>query len=218
MRETLLQRIMKLDALIVLGAGLTKKWTLPKEAKERCNKAIGEFHKHNPKYIIVSGKYSYKLKKKPHKTEAKLMKEFLESKGIPSNKILTEKHSKDTFGNAYFTRQYIIDPKRIKNIAIITSDYHIPKAAFLFRKIYGKQYTLHFIAARSSHGPKQLQRLKTREKIVRRILTTYLSSIKDGDMKSLKKYLYNTHPIYKSKKGPAVEMLIRLIKVLEPKK
>ena len=209
---------MKLDAIIVLGAGMTKNQTLPDEAKERLDKAIEIFDDHTVKHIILSGKYSYKLKKKPRKTEAELMKVYLRSRGIPAHKIIKEEHSKDTFGNAYFTKQYIIDPKGLENIAVVTSDYHIPRSAYLFRKVFGHEYSLHFIGARSSHSTEQLYKLKMREQMVLLVLKRYLSHIKPGDMPSLRQFIYSKHPIYKSKAGAFFEIFVKGIKVLEPKK
>ena len=209
---------MKLDAIIILGAGLTKSYQLPKEAIQRCDKAIELFHKELPNYIICSGKYSYKFKISPPTTEAKLMRKYLIKNKIPRNKIIKEEHSKDTFGNAYFTRKYVVDPKKCKNIAIVTSDYHIPKSTFLFRKVYGRNYTLHFLSAKSSHSKKEFQRLQKREAMVKNILQKYLSKIKDGDLKGLSKFLYSNHPIYKGKSGPIFSLFVRMIKALEPKR
>ena len=208
---------MKLDAIIILGAGLTKNLTLPREAKERLDKAIEIFYKHHPKYLITSGKYSYKLKKKPKYTESQLMKEYLIKQDIPQRIILKEEHSKDTFGNAYFTKHYVVDIKKMKNIAIVTSDYHIPKSAFLFRKIFGPNYTLHFIPAKSKHNKSELRKLQTRELMVKQILERYLSHIKAGDDKALRKFLYTKHPIYKGKSGHLFELFKKAIKALEPK-
>ncbi|MBT4446880.1 YdcF family protein [archaeon] len=209
---------MKLDTIIVLGAGMTPSLQLPNEAKERLNKAIEIFIKHHSKQIIVSGKHSYKFKKSPNTTEAELMKYYLISKGIPHHQIIKEEYSQDTFGNAYFTRQYIIDPKQIKEFAVVTSDYHIPKSAFLFRKVYGPEYQIHFVAAKSSHTKGKLQKLKVREEMVKSILNKYLSKINVGDIKALRKFLYNKHPIYKGKSGILFELFKKGIKMLEPEK
>jgi uncharacterized SAM-binding protein YcdF (DUF218 family) len=208
---------MKLDTIIVLGAGMTQNLQLLTEAKERLNKAIEIFHKYHAKLIIVSGKYSYKFKGSPNTTEAELMKYYLIEKGIPHHQIIKEEYSKDTFGNAYFTRQYIIDPKRIKEFAVVTSDYHIPKSAFLFRKVYGPDYRIHFISVKSSHTKGKLQKLKIREEMVKTILNKYLRKIKVGDLKALRKFLYTKHPIYKGKSGILFEVFKKAIKVLEPK-
>ena len=208
---------MKLDTIIVLGAGMTPSLQLPNEAKERLNKAIEVFKKYHSNLIIVSGKHSYKFKKSPNTTEAELMKYYLIQKGIPHHKIIKEEYSEDTFGNAYFTRQYMVDPKQIKEFAVVTSDYHVPKSAFLFRKVYGPNYTIHFISAKSSHTKNKLQKLKIREEMVKSILSKYLSRIDVGDIKALRRFLYNKHPIYKGKSGTMFKLFKQAIKMLEPK-
>ncbi len=209
---------MKLDAIIVLGAGMTNNQNLPREAKERLNKAIEIFDEHTVSYIILSGKYSYKFATKPKTTEAELMKLYLRSRGIPAHKIIKEEHSKDTFGNAYFTKQYVIDAKGLENIAIVTSDYHIPKAAFLFRKVYGHEYVLHFIGTPSFHAKEKMRKLKLREQMVLMILKRYLSHIKPGHMRDLRRFLYSKHPVYKGKVGPLFNLFVKTIKALEPKR
>src|SRR5262249_7515805 len=62
---------------------------------------------------------------------------YLIDAGIPPGQILTETHSYDTIGNAFFSRVIHIDPQRLRRLLVITSDFHLPRTQAVFDWIYG---------------------------------------------------------------------------------
>jgi vancomycin permeability regulator SanA len=79
------------------------------------------------------------------------MRQFLTRHGIAANRLIEETDSVDTVGNAVFTglllKQKKINPK---NILLITSDFHAPRALFLFRNILGGGRNIAVTLAQSS--------------------------------------------------------------------
>ena len=64
-------------------------------------------------------------KEAPIRSEASAMKEYALSLGIPEMNILAEEKSKDTLGNAFFTKITYLEKYNWKNVIVITSDFHL---------------------------------------------------------------------------------------------
>ena len=59
----------------------------------------------------------------------------MRSKGVEHSLIREEASSYDTIGNAFFSRLLFVDPLKLKNLTIITSDFHMPRARIIFEHI-----------------------------------------------------------------------------------
>ena len=80
------------------------------------------------------------------------MKEYALSLGIPEMNILAEEKSKDTLGNAFFTKITYLEKYNWKNVIVITSDFHLNRTKFLFDNVLGPQYAIKYISVPSSLG------------------------------------------------------------------
>ena len=155
---------MKYDAIIILGEPLTYDGDLGVELTARAEKAIEIFKKKQAKKIIASGG-----KTSPNKkgiTEAEGMKQYLIGRKIPARSIVKEENSKDTIGNALFTKTKILDSSNWKKILIVTSDYHIPRAKYIFQKILGNKFKLDFQSSKSNLDAVEFAERKLREDIM----------------------------------------------------
>jgi len=91
--------------------------------------------------------------------------------GIPPEQILTETHSYDTIGNAFFSRVLHVDPLGLRRLLIITSDFHLPRTEAAFRWVYGLEpaaspYDLHFEGvADPGMDPEVLRERESRERL-----------------------------------------------------
>jgi hypothetical protein len=63
--------------------------------------------------------------------------QYLIDAGIPPGRILTETHSYDTIGNAFFSRLIHADPQGLRRLLVITSDFHFSRTREAFNWIYG---------------------------------------------------------------------------------
>jgi len=70
--------------------------------------------------------------------------------GVPKNDILVERSSRDTVGDAVFTKINFAIPHQWKNLLIITSDYHVVRTQQIFRFIYGNDYSIQVVGSESN--------------------------------------------------------------------
>lgn len=174
----------KFDAIIVLGAGITKKGSLSKVAKSRMDKAIELYGSGAAPRIIATGK-----------GESAAMKRYAVKKGINEKCVLAECNSLDTVGNAFFTRKKFLLPNSWHRAVVVTSVFHLPRAKFVFRKVLGKSYTVKFVASRRVLS-KSLFEKKLRLERGLFMLTRILSIlVADGDMKAIGNFV-RKNPLY----------------------
>jgi len=181
---------MNLDVIIVLSHE-SKKANLSEFAKKRIEKAI-DFYKKNQTKILFSGGYSLNCKKGKGSAEAELMKLYAMEKGLPERDIILETESRDTQGNAYFTKQILI-PKTWKNILVITSDFHIPKTKFFFDFVYGDGYNISYEGSATNPLKRRNKKLIESEKKSQKIMEEiyYKKKIKMGEDEEIGNLLRN---------------------------
>lgn len=120
---------------ILLGVGSK----LGIEGKLRANAAKNALLNRKIKHLILSGGYT------SHISEARVYYDYLVSIGVPSHCLTLEETSKDTIGNAAWSKKIIEEKNLGKDIAIITSNYHQQRAQMIFNHIFGEQYTIQTI-------------------------------------------------------------------------
>ena len=75
--------------------------------------------------------------------EATAEAQYLMARGVAADRILVEKYSYDTIGNAFFSRMVHADPACLRRLLIITSDFHLARCEAAFRWIYGLAPKMH---------------------------------------------------------------------------
>ena len=121
------------DALciVVLGYQLTDSGSVRGELIRRLEVALASAEKYPNAYIVCSGGGTAKYNKSV--TEAGQMAKWLMEKGIPAERIIIEDQSRSTTGNARNTCRILIEQyPQITHLALVTSDYHLPRACLLF--------------------------------------------------------------------------------------
>ncbi len=190
----------KVDVVIILGGGVGGTLKPSLYTKERLELFTSSRESLLQKPIIVSGRYSVWLKKKPRPTEAQVMKNYLIRKGIPKNNIFLEGKSRDTVGNAYYSKQIVKKHSDWKHILIVTTKGHTRRSQWIFNKVFGNKYKIHFLGVPSQtafHHP-------NREKYERWIVGIYkkgLRSVRVGDDQKLLGVLKKFHPAFSKSEG-----------------
>ena len=202
---------MKSNAIIILGGGINRDGTLWQITINRLEKGIELFKKGASENIVVSGKYGFMEDYIPIITEAKAMCRYLEKKAIPKEKIILEEESKDTLGNAFFTKTNILEPRKWQTIIVITSEFHIPRTKYIFKKILGEKYKINFVKASSGFSDHKLRELIIKEQKLLNLIKQWLDKIPDGDDKSIEKFLYTKHPAYAKHSELTKEQLKKMI-------
>lgn len=63
--------------------------------------------------------------------------QYLHRLGIARNRILPETSSYDTIGNAFFARALHTDPRGLRRLLIVNSEFHMPRTEAIFRWVFG---------------------------------------------------------------------------------
>lgn len=182
---------MDFDVIIVLGGGNDNYGQPSNSTIKRLDKCIEFLKEKSAKYIILSGGRHNENRV----SEAKAMADYLISKGL-SKEIFLEEEAKDTISNAYFTKINFLESRKLFKIAVITSDFHIPRTRYIFKKVLGDSFKISYISADSGLSKEVLARLKDKEKKKLSLLKKLIDGIKDGDDKSIKKIIEDKHPAY----------------------
>jgi uncharacterized SAM-binding protein YcdF (DUF218 family) len=156
--------------IIVLGSANDEQGRLYSLGVERCELAV-QLYKNNPGWkILLTGGYGshFNTTSKPH---ALYMKKFLTARFIPEEDILEFAQSSNTIEDASLSKP-IIQTHKFKFAVIVTSDYHLERARFLFCKTFKDiEVELFFITSKTDKAKCQLdlKALKKHEKEALRI-------------------------------------------------
>gem|GEM_PF-375921 len=183
------------DAIIILGAGVERNGELPPVARTRVLRAVELFEEGIAPRLIVSGRFGLSDDEPPI-TEAAAMAAYARQLGIGSDMILLEDESRDTLGNAFFTRERYLAPNGWRNVRVVTSDFHLSRAAWVFRKILGRGYDFSFVSAFSGLGPRELIFRALEECKISIFMNEWLETVQDGDQEAFARLMAHEHPGY----------------------
>jgi len=190
------------DAILIPGGGVREGGALPSWVRLRLDRAIGARHDgfivalsaatpHRPPPIDGNGFPIY---------ESVAAARYLMEAGVPPDRILTETQSYDTIGNAFFSRIIHVDPRGMRRLLVITSDFHLARTEAVFRWMYSLEpkafeYEVHFECVRDPSMP--ADHLKAREEKERRSLESFLK-MKDaiGNMPECHRWIFTEHHAY----------------------
>jgi uncharacterized SAM-binding protein YcdF (DUF218 family) len=143
------------DAIVIPGGCLTDSGELAPYVVPRLDRALAR----SAAYFIPSSAAT------PHRPpplnargypiyEASAAAHYLRGRGVPERRILTETFSYDTIGNAFFTRLVHAEPRGLRKLLIINSEFHMPRTEAIFRWVFGLSpsgdYDLSFEAVENS--------------------------------------------------------------------
>jgi uncharacterized SAM-binding protein YcdF (DUF218 family) len=193
--------------VVVLGGGIDLQGNIPTYVYSRLDEAIKLQNNLNCR-ILVSGEYSFLYDKvKPPFTEAFKMQEYLLKKGVLETQIIKEEQSKDTIGNAYYSKKYIFLPEKEKEAIIITSDFQVERVKYIFNKIFGSEYSFKIIGIKSELPSGEREAIWQRQKELLLKTQALLSNMKDGDHDFLKDKIYK-FKFYKEKRPDWVKNFV----------
>jgi len=185
------------DAIIVLGRGISAKGTLSSDSISRVEKAVELYSEGAAPKIIMSGSYSFHLDTPPPQTEARAMREIAIAYGVPRKALIEETESKDTLGNVYFTKTRICAPNDWHHLTVVASDDHIPRAQYLFKKIYGPEYTIDFAESKRVLDDDDYAEELQHENKSLEITRQGFDHVTDGDDQTIWQLMHEHHPAYK---------------------
>ena len=87
------------------------------------------------------------------------MHDYLVEHGFPSEQVLLEDRSTNTYENLLFSDDVIarhgIDVT--DEIVVVSNDFHLARVRMLFKRVHGGDYQLNTLAAPTSHLPSRIK-------------------------------------------------------------
>jgi len=188
---------MNYDAMIVLAKGMDKGGTLNRESSLRANLAARMAKDYKIPYIITSG-WAYRPD-----CDAKLadaFKSYIVNLGVRTEQILAEGNSRDTVGDAVFSRLNLVEPLGLRKFCVVTSNYHVARTAKIFNFIYGPNFSIHVVGADVDFDDSHLSRERESEIAFDRTFC----NVSIGDMVQIMEALRKNHPLYNGQVYPQI--------------
>ncbi len=152
---------MAYDVIVVLGGGINGDSTLPEKTRYRVHTGADLLQRKYAPRILMSGD---RPKHTKHSiSEAELMRAHAVKLGVSPTQIFLEQRSFDTVSNAECTKQDFLEPNKWKNIVLVTSDFHLPRAAYIFEKALREGYAVMPVPAPSFLSRSELERMLVEE-------------------------------------------------------
>ena len=195
---------MRKDAIVILSNKLTPDRNLNEESKLRVEKGVELYKEGISSLIIMNGgpglftEETIEGKCVPrgtHPVQSEVMRDYAVSLGVPNNKVLIQDFSSDTLGEAYFVKEMFLFPMHLRNITVVTSDYHIKRAEIVFHQILGPDYSTEFISVKTEfeNDPDTIER---EERSLNKF-REHFGRLEPGDSARIEHILYAQHPLYK---------------------
>jgi hypothetical protein len=129
----------KYDCTLIPGGGLLEDGSLPPWTIARLKYALSVKDECRW-FILLSGGTVHKSPPLNENGfpffESRELAKHLVNAGINANRILTEISSYDTIGNAHFARLLFTEPLQLKNLLIVTSEFHMPRTKAIFEWVF----------------------------------------------------------------------------------
>jgi hypothetical protein len=126
------------DAILIPGGGLTPAGALTPFVRARLDRALA----YSADFYVPLSAGTPHLPP-PHDArgypvfEAIPAAQYLHQRGVPKSQILVEISSYDTIGNAFFARTVHTDPRGLRRLLIVNSEFHMPRTEAIFRWVFG---------------------------------------------------------------------------------
>lgn len=117
------------DIIVILGGGVYGNGELSEDAFKRAVKGYLLYKDKRLPIIVSGGRLNEKFP-----FEADILANSLIQLGVDNKSIFKDKDSRDTIENARFTKK-ILEEHHFKSVILVTSAYHMKRAAYLFRKV-----------------------------------------------------------------------------------
>ena len=177
------------DAIVVLANEMDANGILNKESYFRANYASELAFELSVPYIVTCG-WAYRNDSEIKIADA--FKSYLVSLGHSSNHIITETTSRDTVGDAVFTRVNISEPMGFKTLCIVTSSYHVPRTRKIFNFVYGSRFGISVKGVDVEFD----QTTVSKELSSEAAFCKTFNAVKAGEISQIMEALKRNHPFY----------------------
>jgi uncharacterized SAM-binding protein YcdF (DUF218 family) len=126
------------DAIVVLGGSIDLAKSSPEhcEMRSACDRFIDGLllARKYPRAVLIFSGGTAELGGGDGQREAPLLKDLAVKLGIPADRVIAEDKSRNTRENAVETKR-ILDERKLTQVVVVTSGYHIRRALGCFRAL-----------------------------------------------------------------------------------
>jgi len=182
------------DAIIVLANLMDPSGNLNDETLARLSKALDLLKAREASLVVPCG-WAYRddsdiCVADAMATHAELVMD------TPNAKIISEATSRDTVGDAVFTKRNLANPRNWKSVIVVTSAYHADRTREIFSFVYGR--AIDVVSAASDDTPA----LRASEKKSSEAFRATFSGVVPGDDAAIFERLISSHPFYNGEVYP----------------
>jgi uncharacterized SAM-binding protein YcdF (DUF218 family) len=134
------------EVMIVLGGGREKDGSLTELSRYRLDRAIELYRSGLTLRILLAiGHYSTWHPKaiRFSEFEADVRRAYLMKQGIPGESVIAiqDDDARDTLTEALVVRRWL-KKREFRCLALVTSDKHMPRSQYIFRRVLGQMFTV----------------------------------------------------------------------------
>lgn len=186
------------EAVVVLANLMDQSGQLNDESAARLALAAKLWHE-APGAVLITTGWDYRPDSSIKIAHA-FREEAARAHAIPISSIVADINARDTVGDAVFVKRNVVEKSAIRNLTVVSSDYHMARVREIFEFIFGPQFSLRFAgAAAEIHDTIEDSEARS----VAAFRTTF-SGIAPGDSQAIYERLVKAHPFYNGLVHPAV--------------
>ena len=121
----------KADMAVVLGNRVEHDGTLSPVLQGRVDRALRLYREGQVPRIMVSGGRG---KESGHYPEGLAMKQYLEARGVPADRIIEDNDGENTYLTAKDFLP-VADSLKLHSVIVVSSFYHVTRTKYIFRKL-----------------------------------------------------------------------------------
>jgi uncharacterized SAM-binding protein YcdF (DUF218 family) len=178
------------DAVIVLANLMDTQGQLYAESAARARLAVDIFKHTQAAYLVTCG-WAYRDDSDIIIADA--FKTHITTQfGLAPEMVIAEPNSRDTVGDAYFTKVNLAIPNAWKRICVVTSDYHVARTREIFEFVYGGDFTVEVLGAAAP----ALNTAAGNEHQSTLAFRTTFAGVERGHTEQILRALRERHPFY----------------------
>jgi uncharacterized SAM-binding protein YcdF (DUF218 family) len=185
-------------AIIVLANRMDTRGNPNAESRARADAAVDAYRNGEAPLIVACG-WAYRKDSTMAIAEA-IRRYVIAHHGVPPDAVIAESDSRDTVGEAVFSKRNHAVPRGWKRLLVCTSAYHVDRARQIFDIVYGPRYSIEFRGVPSPCGV----RLRASELRSVEVFRSTFDGVAPGDDEAIFERLRQRHPYYNGSVYPRI--------------
>lgn len=186
------------DAIVVLANLMDEHGVLNDETRARVDLAVDALKNARAPLLVTCG-WAYRADSALCIADA--MRQYaISARKVEDAAIITETNSRDTVGDAVFTKLNLAIPRAWTKLLVVTSGYHAERSRAIFSFVYGSSISIEAIGADGLDD----EQLRSSEQASMQAFVNTFEGISAGDDVNIFARLRERHPFYNGQVHPKI--------------